>query len=384
MIMAFCELYFALALTKLERMKNKLPVFFFLMYGMISLAWGQERISGQVRDKETNEPLPFASVFIANSIFGAITDNEGKFSIALSAIGQFELVVSYMGYETYRIPINLQRNFQLDCDIRMQPLLLDIQEKVITGKRDRSWYRNQKIFEEYFLGKSKNGKKAKILNPEVLIIDDHSKKGSLLVSAREPILIENSNLGYLIHFVLISNEINLKDKEWVCYGYPFFEELELPARRMARVEKNRKKAFEGSLTHFFQSLYNNTLKDTGYEIFLIKEINHLDDSLSGNFFQGVTDGSELLLERDGLRFLQFNEPLMIHFNQESEETAFHTPLGSNKKMFQTSKLTLRSQVIRINKNGMHFPVNGVFVEGYMAWERIGDMMPVGYSGDLGN
>lgn len=365
-------------------MKNKLLIFFFLMYGMISLVLGQELISGQVRDKETNEPLPFATVFIANSKFGAITDNEGKFSIALSAIGQFELVVSYMGYETYQIPINLKRNFQLDCDIRMQPLLLDIEEKVITGKRDRSWYRNQKIFEEYFLGKSRNGKKAKILNPEVLIIDDHSKKGSLLVSAREPILIENPNLGYLIHFVLLSNEINLKDKEWVCYGYPFFEELELPARRMARVEKNRKKAFEGSITHFFQSLYNNTLKDSGYEIFLIKEINHLDDSISGNFLQGVTDASELLLERNGISFLQFNEPLIIHYNHESEETGFHVPLGSYKKMFQTSKLTLRSQEIRINKNGMHFPVNGVFVEGYMAWERIGDLMPVGYSGDLGN
>lgn len=51
-------------------------------------------ISGTVFNKETNQPLPGASVFAQNTTFGTVTNAEGKFSLQLPA-GGYELVVTF-------------------------------------------------------------------------------------------------------------------------------------------------------------------------------------------------------------------------------------------------------------------------------------------------
>ncbi|MAI24145.1 MAG: hypothetical protein CL828_08815 [Crocinitomicaceae bacterium] len=62
----------------------------------------QAIIEGTVLDAETGDALPGASVFLENSSTGTISDFEGRFQFTPRETGAAELVISMIGYETYR------------------------------------------------------------------------------------------------------------------------------------------------------------------------------------------------------------------------------------------------------------------------------------------
>jgi iron complex outermembrane recepter protein len=61
-------------------------------------AWAQNVITGQVRDKVTNETLIGASVVIKGTTIGTTTDVNGKFNLQHNRPFPLTLVVSYIGY----------------------------------------------------------------------------------------------------------------------------------------------------------------------------------------------------------------------------------------------------------------------------------------------
>ncbi len=58
-------------------------------------------IKGKVFDKETEEPVPFANVYVmANgNMVGAQTDFNGKFTLKPLPAGTYDLVISFIGYQ---------------------------------------------------------------------------------------------------------------------------------------------------------------------------------------------------------------------------------------------------------------------------------------------
>jgi TonB-dependent receptor len=80
-------------------MKSLINILFLLI--SISLSAQQQIIlSGKVFDKKTNTPLPGASVFIIGTSWGASTDVDGQFKITNVKKGVYDIVVSYVGYQT--------------------------------------------------------------------------------------------------------------------------------------------------------------------------------------------------------------------------------------------------------------------------------------------
>ncbi len=61
--------------------------------------------TGIIEDAHTKEPIPFASIYFKNSGAGKMTDSAGKFSFYFSKFATDTLVISYVGYETYRLPL---------------------------------------------------------------------------------------------------------------------------------------------------------------------------------------------------------------------------------------------------------------------------------------
>lgn len=342
-------------------------------------AQAQGQIRGTLIDGETSAPLPFATVFLANTTFGSVTDTEGSFSITNIPIGEYEIVVSFMGYYPVHQQVVVEKGKLLQIELVMNPQIIDLKESLVEDIRDKSWYANLKLFEEYFLGTSMNAKRSKILNPKVLIMDDQQKPGYLIVSAREPILIENPNLGYQIRFVLQSFECNPKEKRWSYYGYPYFEELEVPARRMKRVIKNRDRAYFGSLTHFLQAVYQDKLEAEGFEVYLVNRLKGEDQLYEEVLSDVAVSASEMMLRHEeGNAYFHYRKPIFVQYNYESEETAFSMRLQQRSNPYQVSKFILRVHRIRLEKDGRYFPAEGVYTEGYMGWERVADLMPFGY------
>lgn len=62
-------------------------------------------IKGKVFDKETNEPVPFANVYVmANgNMVGAQTDFDGKYTLKPIPAGTYDLVISFVGYQPMTI-----------------------------------------------------------------------------------------------------------------------------------------------------------------------------------------------------------------------------------------------------------------------------------------
>ncbi|TVP53332.1 MAG: carboxypeptidase-like regulatory domain-containing protein [Mongoliibacter sp.] len=360
-----------------------------LLFSIIWRAEAQHLVKGQVKDAQSKEPLEYATVFISNSTFGAITDNRGQFEIEIPK-GQFELVVNFMGYGSKTLAVDTE-NLKSEYLFELQPIPIDLKERMVEAKRDKDWYKNLKIFERFFLGESINAKKTKILNPEVLILDDQSKPGSLIAIAKAPLEIENPNLGYKLTFVLTDFECVVKEKTWSYFGYPYFEEMDLPLRRMKKVEKNRNRAFNGSLTHLIRAMYKGDLEESGFELYPV-----VHKRLPNNTYQEVLGEEALTLEQvlfstEGAgKFYTFRKPVFVLYLNESEESSYklqfqpasalsYTQGASQRKIFhQTSKLILRGRQIRIFENGGYFNPKFLYVEGYMAWERVADMMPIDY------
>ncbi|EKB47726.1 carboxypeptidase-like regulatory domain-containing protein [Cecembia lonarensis] len=140
----------------------QISFFFLLVLSFLDFpsTYAQYVMKGRVVDAETFQPVEFATVFINNSTFGDITDRNGVFEIPIPA-GNYELVISFMGYQTFKFPFSTQE-LRESYEFRILQEPIDLEEAKVQDKRDREWFRNLKIFEELFLGNSINGKKSGI------------------------------------------------------------------------------------------------------------------------------------------------------------------------------------------------------------------------------
>jgi hypothetical protein len=357
----------------------RLTCWVLLLFFSSQVANAQGEITGVLTDADTRTPLPFATIFLANTTIGSVTNMDGIFRLSNVPPGTYELVVSFVGYQTIQQQVMIQNGKVLQLDLLIKPQVIDLDEKRVEGKRDKSWYANLKIFEQYFLGLSINARNSKILNAHVLIMDDETKPGYLLVSSREPILIENLNLGYQISFVLKSFECNPKEERWSYFGFPYYEELEVPVRRMSRISKNRDRAYFGSLTHFLEAMYHDKLEEEGFEVFLVNRVKGEDQIYREVVSDVIVTPADMVLQDEhGNSYLHYRKPIFVRYNHETEETAFSMRYSQERSPFQLSKFILLMQRVRLEADGRYFPASGIYTEGYMAWERVADLMPYGY------
>lgn len=69
----------------------------------------QGSISGKILDLEVNgEPLPFANVDLKNTQFKTHTNLHGNFELVNVYPGTYTLVVSFLGYKTVELPIEIK------------------------------------------------------------------------------------------------------------------------------------------------------------------------------------------------------------------------------------------------------------------------------------
>ena len=91
----------------------------------------QSRISGQLKDTKNN-PLPYASVSIENTIDGTTTDSLGRFSFKTRVQGKHVLVGSYIGYETKKDTIMINKS-SIIHNMIIKEKTVAIREVVVTA-----------------------------------------------------------------------------------------------------------------------------------------------------------------------------------------------------------------------------------------------------------
>ena len=103
-------------------------LFFLLPY--IMMAQGQG-VSGKVLDSVSNKPLPYASILLAGTNMGTVSNIDGEFVLKLEN-GKYLLFISYVGYKTDSISISVPTKKNILISLIRQPIILP--EVIVSGE----------------------------------------------------------------------------------------------------------------------------------------------------------------------------------------------------------------------------------------------------------
>jgi len=115
-----------------KKIMIRLYTFLLLIFSLTSFAQNKSVVSGSISNKETNEPLPFASITLKNHLIGTISNENGEFDFYIPESKRNDtIVISFIGFNPYEIPlastqgeikINLQPSNEVLAEVIVSPL----------------------------------------------------------------------------------------------------------------------------------------------------------------------------------------------------------------------------------------------------------------------
>lgn len=344
---------------------------FFLTIGAHSQSF---TASGKVTDGKTGQPLTGASVFCQNTTIGTTTNSEGVFTLNL-ANGGYDLVISFSGYETFskRINAGTENIGNLEIVLKQKDNSLEEVSITVTNEVKDGLAKYGDFFHEQFLGLTQNSILCQIENPETLRFFFSKKRNRLKVTAREELRVINKALGYSIRYQLDSFVHEYASGLTQYTGFPFFEELTGTEEETERWEKNREKAYYGSVLHFMRCYYDSTLRENGYKLELV-------DNKTNKARLVLNPYDSVFYERDSLNNAEFSYPskLRVIYSEEKPEEKY---LVKNKMPLSTTiqiSLVDFADFITIEENGYFWDQRDLLTLGYWSWEKLADFLPYNY------
>ncbi len=378
-------------------------------------------ISGIVKDKK--EVLPGAAVYVSGYKIATVTNGDGKFTLPKLAPGKYDILVQMIGYAPMSKNIIIA-NEPVQITITLTENTTLLKEVVIKPDPNRPFY--IAMFKDNFIGKTPNAAQCKLLNTEVLIINDDKQNKLLTITASDFLIIENQALGYRLKYLLEDFEYDYTSKIIYYAGHPYFEELKGSKTKQKKWLKNREIAYNGSVQHFFKSAYENRVAEEGFVInklgTILNTARQPDSLINANVkrltagqqgmvnaftFNGSDSLSYWLRQRrlsktvntlnraavltdtlvkkynDHLKQMQYSDALYVIYKNEVEGSNYLSSglkqnrppdIGNN----QISVLYLRQPTVRFYTNGGVYDPRSLLYSGYWAYEKIADMVPMDY------
>lgn len=355
------------------------PLFLFFMMFTISLH--SQVLEGMVFDSKTQESLPGATIYLDGTTISTITDDKGNFSIN-TRNSNATLVVSFVGYTTYRLENPLQyQNKKIKILLVEQSISLD---EVVVGKGPFSRKQMMKVFREQFLGESKAGSSCRIENEDDIILYYDVSKNTLNASARNPLKIKNNHLEYEVNFDLeeLVVQYNYKSldkfnqRQSFFSGTTFYKDI----AKGKKANKKRAEAFHGSATHFALTLANNTWQKEDIRLFVEGFPANPDD-----YFQ-VKDTLALkkvtLIKDPQKSVKKFKKEKgasgHIVISESNEYEMKPTNFNILYKKDKQSIVEFVDKVLYVDRNGNYSPIYGILYGGHIGSLKAGDMLPTDY------
>jgi hypothetical protein len=370
-------------------------------------------ISGNVTNAESKKPIPRASVFLSNSGVGSATGEDGHYTLSGIRPGQYTMVVSVLGYESYSKTVLVGNEpIHLNIELATKPLML--RDVVIQSEAD--WKKNYEAFRKEFIGTDDNAKYCTVMNPRILNITYNPTKQLLHADADEFLIVENKALGYRVKFLLNDFKIDKISGIISRDGQQVFEELPGSESQKKRWHQKREEAYYGSAMHFYRSLYTDKLKQDGFEMyrftrllnperpsddvirrkFQIFKDRHMVDSanryvqlenISKYYHENLMKPPLFTFEvlnqtgTPGLYALHFLNYLYIVYTRKTDDVYnrdLYRPLDLPN--YAVTVVTPSGPYIVFDKNGIVVE-NAPLYEGTWARNRLSDMLPVDYVPD---
>ena len=361
----------------------------FILFLLPAAAFAQFTITGKIINAPDKTPVANASVFLNNSATGTKTDDKGLFTMSGVRQGQYDLVVSCVGFETLHQNIAVNADLKLD-DIFLQPKLMMLAEVKIKPKYD--WAKSYEIFKKHFFGTSEFASQCKIITrslPDILDLDYNERTRVLTAKSIDYFEIENKALGYKITYSLQEMICDDRNGSYYYAGTSSFEELKGSEAQKRRWAKHRKEAYEGSSMQFLRSVISNTITAAGFKALrLIRKTDtahHIrigdnnfstlvDKPLTVNEFAKLTDVK-------GVYALTFTDCLYIMYEKKKALRANSLTPEWAGKGWDNAQLT----TVIFNKPYALFDNNGIFLdpaattyEGNWGRRLMAELLPVDY------
>ncbi len=371
-------------------MKLSRSVFYLLLFLTLHTQAQITSVSGTVQD-EKHLALPGATVFLTNTKSITASDNKGDFHLDNLMPGAYQVVVKMIGYAAFVQQVQL-KDGPVQLKIRLRPSSLFLKEIKVHPDYERE--KHLALFKKEFLGQSYNVRYCKLINPNVLFFNYDKKAKVLTANSDEFLIVENKALGYEIKYLLADFQFNENTQIVTFQGYPSFKELSGSPAQQANWIKNRKTAYLGSINHFIKSVYSGRVSEEGFVV--MKLLNRpMQGIISENGKQPVLEDriisfdSLLITSNKDFKKLSFNDCLFVIYTKEKEPAEFSNysfgdirePAADIPKG-QTSLVYLLAPSVNLDKNGLYEPANGLFFEGYWAWEKAAELMPLDYDENL--
>ena len=108
-------------------MKNLFPVIILLFHISLFSQDGRGSISGKVIDKTTLDGIPGANVLIPGTNYGAATDVDGQFKIAGIPVGNYQIRISSIGYETVtKTDVNVHTGRPVEVVVELKEAVIEL------------------------------------------------------------------------------------------------------------------------------------------------------------------------------------------------------------------------------------------------------------------
>ncbi|HQM37146.1 MAG TPA: carboxypeptidase-like regulatory domain-containing protein, partial [Candidatus Marinimicrobia bacterium] len=101
---------------------------------MTQSLWAKGTIRGRVYDKNTKDPLSYANIMIKGTTIGTAADADGMYSITNTPDGPQTVVVSYIGYVTLEVDLNIPDGGTVRRDFGLEPEVLQGKEVIVTAQ----------------------------------------------------------------------------------------------------------------------------------------------------------------------------------------------------------------------------------------------------------
>ena len=341
-----------------------------------------QTLSGKVVDAKTLEPLPFANVFLNNTTIGTTTELNGEFllkNVRQPAI--YEVIFSFVGYESYKMKISLSTNELALGTIKLKPSETELVTVEVKGTKDTQWEKKMKRFKKVFLGDDDLADLCVINNPWVIDFDDMGSK--LKAAASSPIEMDNKALGYKLTFYL-KNFVS-DNTTYLIEGNVRFEEM----ASTDEVEKsgwalNRSKSYWHSRQHLFKAMVDQRIKGEGFNLYT--EINELVSTTTRSAFFYPEIGSTMKVYdttgivtptgQENIYSINLKGRVEVHYKKEK------IPVHVYRDVFNpVSWITLKKGFVLVNRDGVELSPAEVTVAGDMNSDRVAHLLPINYLPD---
>lgn len=366
-----------------------------------STLFAQGVINGKVVTKSAN-PVADASVFLSNASVGSKTSENGAFTLNNVKFGQYDLVITCIGFETYHQTVLVNAETINLPAIQLSPKITELKEVKIQYDANRD--KHVKMFLDEFFGHSDNAAQCKLLNPEILDLTFEKSSGRLLASTTDFLEIENKALGYKIKYLLASFERD-PQRGYISYtGSSVFEPMTGKASEEKRWQKARIKAFRGSDMHFLRACIGQQVTEQGFTVYqLVRKPNPdrpADSLIKAKLkqFRMIPNGRTITLTlTDSLRYWSeksrlppyidilnanpLNSTEYIRLTQKKGIYAFgYTDLLkiNYKNGDNSSIVTFEKEYAFFDSNGVILTPHNLLIEGAWGFNRIAELLPVDY------